>query len=129
MKRFKFNPDDLQNAMANLNNEEIDELMYGAVQLDAKGKILSYNKAESILTGRKPEDVIGKNFFEDVAPCTHTSEFSGRFFEGVKSGEINSMFDYIFDYKMKPTKVKVAIVKSYDNKSYWLLIKRILINE
>lgn len=128
MKRVKFNPDDLQNAMAKLNDKEINELMYGAVQLDAKGTILSYNQAESELTGRKPEDVIGRNFFEDVAPCTHTSEFSGRFFEGVHSGSINAMFDYIFDYQMKPTKVRVIMVKSLDQKTYWLLIKRILMD-
>lgn len=124
MKRVKFEPNDLQNAMATLSDDEIDNLMYGAVELDAEGNILRYNIAESELTGRKPEDVIGRNFFDDVAPCTKSNEFSGRFFRGVKTGEFNAVFEYVFDYEMAPTKVRILMIKSVVRDSYWLLIKR-----
>lgn len=124
MKRVRFEPDDLQNAMANISDEEIDSLMYGAIELDAEGTILTYNQAESELTGRKPADVIGRNFFNDVAPCTRSNEFSGRFFEGVKTGDFNAAFEYVFDYEMEPTKVRIIMIRSAVRETYWLLIKR-----
>jgi photoactive yellow protein len=115
--------------MSSLSDEEIDNLMYGAVELDAEGKILRYNIAESELTGRRPEDVIGRNFFNDVAPCTRSDEFSGRFFNGVKTGEFNAVFEYVFDHEMTPTKVRILMIKSVARDSYWLLIKRKIFDE
>lgn len=127
MKRVRFEPTDLQNALASISDEEVNDLVFGAVELDAQGVILRYNQAESELTGRKPEDVLGRNFFEDVAPCTRSNEFSGRFFEGVKTGDFNATFEYVFDHEMTPTKVRIIMIKSVARESYWLLIKRKLL--
>lgn len=129
MKRVRFERDDLQNAMANISDEDVNKLMYGAVELDSEGTILRYNEAESELTGRRPEDVIGRNFFNDVAPCTRTDEFSGRFFEGVRTGEFNAVFEYVFDHEMEPTKVRIMMIKSITKETYWLLIKRKLASD
>lgn len=129
MKRVRFEPNDLQNAMAGISDEEVNELMFGAIELDSKGKILNFNQAESELTGRKPEDVIGRNFFDDVAPCTRSNEFSGRFFEGVKTGQFNATFEYVFDHEMTPTKVRIIMVKGTERDTYWLFIKRKLSND
>ncbi|MDX1561115.1 MAG: photoactive yellow protein [Marinobacter sp.] len=129
VKRVKFEMEDLENAMSSLTDEEIDNLMFGAIELDAEGTILRYNIAESELTGRKAEDVIGRNFFDDVAPCTKSDEFSGRFFHGVESGEFNAVFEYVFDYQMEPTKVRIIMIKSVAQDTYWLLIKRKLLDE
>lgn len=129
MKRVRFEPDDLQNAMANISDEEVNNLMYGAIELDAEGTILRYNQAETELTGRKAEDVIGRNFFNDVAPCTRSNEFSGRFFEGVKTGEFNAAFEYLFDHEMEPTKVRIIMIRSAAKDTYWLLIKRKLLKD
>ena len=129
MKRVRFEPDDLRNTMANISDEEVNELVYGAVELDPQGTILKYNQAESELTGRKPEEVIGRNFFDDVAPCTRSEEFSGRFFEGVKTGKLNAAFTYLFDHQMTPTKVRIIMIKSIASETYWLLIKRKLVTD
>lgn len=129
MKRVRFEPDDLQNALTTISDEEVNNLMYGAIELDAEGTILRYNKAESELTGRRAEDVIGRNFFNDVAPCTRSNEFSGRFFEGVKTGEFNASFEYVFDHEMEPTKVRIIMIRSVAKDSYWLLIKRKLLKD
>lgn len=129
MKRVLFEPDDLQNALANISDEQVNDLVYGAVELDSEGTILRYNQAESELTGRKPEEVIGRNFFEDVAPCTRSNEFSGRFFEGVRTGEFDATFEYLFDHEMAPTKVRIIMIKSIARETYWLLIKRKLLRD
>lgn len=125
MEKVNFGADDIGNQLANMNDRDIDQLAFGAINLDRNGKILSYNKAEGEITGRKPEEVIGKNFFTEVAPCTKTDEFYGKFKEGVNSGNLSTMFEYTFDYQMKPTKVKVHMKKSLSDDSFWVFVKRV----
>ena len=108
-----------------MDDSQLDNVAFGAIQLDAEGKILQYNAAEGDITGRDPKEVIGKNFFKDVAPCTDSPEFYGKFKEGVQSGNLNTMFEYTFDYQMTPTKVKVHMKKALSGDSYWVFVKRV----
>jgi len=124
-KVLEFGKADIDNVMATLSADDIDQLAFGAVQLDARGHILQYNAAEGAITGRNPKDVIGRNFFADVAPCTDTPGFRGAFDQGVASGALNTMFEYTFDYNMKPTKVKVHMKKALVGDTYWVFVKRL----
>ena len=124
MDFVQFGTDDIENTLSNMKDGDLDNLAFGAIQLDADGKILQYNAAEGDITGRDPKAVIGKNFFKEVAPCTDSKDFSGRFKEGVKNGDLNTMFEYTFDYQMQPTKVKVHMKKALTGDSYWILVKR-----
>ena len=119
-----FGRTDIDNVLARLTAQEIDQLAFGAVQLDAKGTVLQYNAAEASITGRKREDVIGRNFFREVAPCTDSPAFKGAFDAGVRSGDLNTMFEYVFDYRMAPTKVKIHMKKALVGDSYWIFVKR-----
>ena len=125
MEVVQFGNDNIENTLANMKDGDLDQLAFGAIQLDGNGKILQYNAAEGDITGRNPNSVIGKNFFTDVAPCTDSKEFRGRFEEGVKSGELNTTFEYVFDYQMKPTKVKVHMKKALVGNSFWIFVKRV----
>ena len=111
--------------MARLSGKEIDQLAFGAIQLDANGNIVQYNAMEAEITGRDPTAVIGKNFFTSVAPCTNTPIFKGEFDKGVKNGNLNKMFEYTFDYNMKPTKVKVHMKKAVAGATFWIFVKRV----
>ncbi len=125
MEILQFGSDDIENNLANMSDEDLDKLAFGAIQLDASGKVLQYNAAEGGITGRDPKSVIGKNFFKEVAPCTQSKEFQGRFQEGVKNKNLHTMFEYVFDYKMQPTKVKVHMKKALVDDSYWIFVKRL----
>lgn len=120
-----FGKNDIANVLAKLDAKDIDQLAFGAVQLDGSGKVLTYNSAEAGITGRQPASVIGRNFFREVAPCTSTPSFKGVFDAGVKAGELNTMFEYMFDYKMTPTKVKIHMKKAISGDSYWIFVKRL----
>ena len=120
-----FGKNDIANVLAKLSDDDIDQLAFGAVQLDATGKVLKYNAAEVGITGRAAASVIGKNFFRDVAPCTSTSAFKGVIDAGVRAGELNTMFEYVFDYNMAPTKVKIHMKKAISDNSYWIFVKRL----
>ena len=120
-----FGKDDIENKLTKLSPRQIDELAFGAIQLDAQGKILRYNEAEAQITGRSAGAVIGSNFFRDVAPCTNTAKFKGVFDAGVRTGTLNTMFEYVFDYKMTPTKVKIHMKKAISDSTYWIFVKRL----
>ena len=120
-----FGKDDIQNVLSKLTAREVDQLAFGAVQLDGKGPVLQYNAAEASITGRDQKAVIGKNFFRDVAPCTSTPAFKGLFDKGVREGNLNTMFEYVFDYNMAPTKVKIHMKKALSGDTYWIFVKRL----
>jgi photoactive yellow protein len=120
-----FGKADIENVLAKLSTQEVDELAFGAVQLDAKGTILQYNAAEASITGRDAKAAIGKNFFREIAPCTSTPRFKGVFDKGVREGDLNTMFEYTFDYNMQPTKVKIHMKKAIAGDSYWIFVKRL----
>ncbi len=125
MELIRFDSDDIANELAELSDEQIQELAFGAIQVDKEGIILSYNAAEGEIAGRDPKEMIGKNFFDDVAPCTKTDDFYGRFKAGAATGELRAMFEYEFDYNMQPTKVRVHMKSGLASNQFWILVKRL----
>lgn len=125
MEIVKFGSDDIDNTMAQLGDNRVNDLAFGAIKLDKDGNILVYNEAEGAITGRDPKAVVGKNFFTEVAPCTNQPQFQGAFAKGVTEGNLNTMFEYVFDYEMSPTKVKVHMKESLSKDGYWVFVKRI----
>ncbi|MBC8167897.1 MAG: photoactive yellow protein [Bryobacteraceae bacterium] len=115
---------DIDNVLSKMDNAEIEKLPCGAIQLDKGGKILFYNSAEGKITGRSPASVVGKNFFNDVAPCTKTPAFHGEFLKVVRDGTHQAKFQYTFDYEMKATKVTVQLKKAIVGDTYWVLVNR-----
>ena len=120
-----FNKTDIDNVLNRMAEKDIDKLAFGAIELDRNGTVIKYNAAEGAITGRNPTAVIGKNFFRDVAPCTSKPAFKGVFDAGVRDDNLNTMFEYVFDYQMKPTKVKVHMKKALSGGSFWIFVKRI----
>ncbi len=120
-----FNKTDIDNVLNRMAEKDIDKLAFGAIELDRNGTVLKYNAAEGAITGRNPAAVIGKNFFRDVAPCTSKPAFKGVFDAGVRADDLNTMFEYVFDYQMKPTKVKVHMKKALSGGNFWIFVKRV----
>jgi photoactive yellow protein len=123
--RVEFGQDDMDNALAEMTPDQIDSLAFGAIQLDSAGTILSFNATESTLTGRSKQSMIGHNFFNEIAPCCDRPAFRGVFDEGVRNGNLNIIFDYVFDYRMNATRVKVHMKAALADDSYWVFVKRL----
>lgn len=126
MEHITFGSDDIENKVAGMDREQLDQLAFGAIQVDGDGNILEYNAAEGAITGRNPREMIGLNFFRDVAPCADSPEFYGRFREGVERGDLNALFTYVFDEKdLGPLRVKVQMKKALMGDAYWIFVKRV----
>ena len=87
----------------------MDALPFGVIQLDAEGRVTRYSAMESEISGRRREEVMGKNFFTEVAPCTNVQEFAGSFRESVSKKRLNRVFPYLFDFQMPPTRVWIRL--------------------
>jgi photoactive yellow protein len=127
MENIQFEGVNLAELLPRIPDSVKNGLPFGIVKMDLKGTILEYNMAEGELTGVDPKWAIGKNFFDDVAMCTKTQAFYGRFVEGVKKGFFNIVFEYVFDHQQVANKVKVHMFTMPDSmgkKTVMLLVKR-----
>jgi photoactive yellow protein len=108
-----------------LSREELDELPVGVIQLDRDGTVLQYNETESSLARFSRGDVVGRNFFAEIAPCTAVRDFQGRFDEGVRRGELDTTFGYRFRFEDERVK-DVTITMSYRPHAevVWVVVER-----
>ncbi len=111
--------------LKNLNEEQLDELPYGAIRLDKTGKIISYNRFESLLAGIAKENAIGKNFFTEIAPCTDVREFRGRFEEGVAKKKLHEKFRYHFPFRHQPRNVMITLFFHAETDDAWVFVQPI----
>ena len=127
MENINFDGVNLAELLPRIPDSVKNGLPFGIVKMDLTGTILEYNMAEGELTGVDPKWAIGKNFFNDVALCTRTAAFYGRFVEGVKKGFLNVVFEFVFDHQQIATKVKIhmfTLPDSAGKKTVMLLVKR-----
>ena len=124
MEMIKFGSDDLENRLAS-DPSRAELLPFGAILVNQQGDVMRYNHVESGISGRHAGDVVGKNFFNDVAPCAKGQTFYNHFFQAVANGEVNTMFDYQFDYKMQATNVRIHMKSADASRGIWIFIKRV----
>jgi photoactive yellow protein len=105
-----------------MSGAEFDDLAFGVIRLDTAGRVLAYNRTESLYSGLKPQHVIGRDFFRELAPCANTAKFLGKFKDGVAKGAIDVTFDYTFTRLSEPA-VRVHMLKA-PGEDFWLLIER-----
>jgi photoactive yellow protein len=108
-----------------LNENELDTLPVGMIQLDPGGKVLKFNQTESDLARVAKGDAVGKSFFDEVAPCTKVQEFHGRFVAGVEKKSLHTVFDYVFKFRDGRQKnVVISMFYSPSTDTVWVCVER-----
>lgn len=117
--------DEMIRLLDTLSREELDQLPVGVIQLDRAGTVVEYNETESNLARRPRGEVLGRDFFREIAPCTAVRDFQGRFEEGVAQGELETTFGYRFRFPDDRVK-DVTITLSYRPHSgrVWVIVER-----
>lgn len=123
MDVIPFGSQDIDNILQR-EPQRVEKLPFGAVMLDRAGKVVKYNAAEGMIAGRNAADVIGKDFFNQIAPCAKGKRFHGEFLKFHKTGKVNTLFDYEFEYKMKPVRVRIHLKAAPDGQTCWMFVKR-----
>ncbi|MGK2859021.1 MAG: PAS domain-containing protein [Thermoanaerobaculia bacterium] len=123
VQRIELELDRIKDEVGRMSAEEIDDLPFGAIQLDESGNILKYNRYEENFAGRDRVEVVGKNFFRDVAPCTRVRMFFGVFEEGVRRRELDEVFDFVFRFPKGEKHVRIRMVFSrLGTGSVWIFV-------
>jgi photoactive yellow protein len=100
----------------------LDLLPYGIIVVDEDGVILYYNAREEEIANRRREDVLGKNFFAEVAPCAQVREFYGRFKETMQRAGLVADFHFHFPFPERPREVEITLTSFQKDGSNLCLI-------
>lgn len=95
-------------ALHALSDEELDALPFGVIALGEGGRIARYNLAEARFARLDRNAVLGRSFFQEIARCTATPEFQGRF-EDLAGGTATKTvrFGYVFAFRFGAQNVEV----------------------
>lgn len=107
--------------LQSMTAEELDALPFGVVGMTADGTVKVYNRPESELAGLAADTVMGHNFFAEVAPCTNNFMVGQRFLD---EPGLDEQLPYVLTVRMRPTKVKLRMLKSQHHDLMYLLIDR-----
>ncbi len=112
----------LRQRLPSMSAQELDTLNCGVIELSNDGTILQYNATEEHFTGFRRADVLGKNFFGDVAPCTNNQIVRGRFERGVRENVLDVRLFYTFSYRLALVNVTLHLYRDPKSATNWLLI-------
>ena len=99
----------------------LDGLMFGVVGLSTKGEVEVYNTTAAHYGGIKREHVLGQPFFLAVGACMNNFLVAQRFED---EELLDTVLDYVLTYRMRPTPVKLRLLKRPGSQRRYLLIKR-----
>ena len=81
--------------------------------LDPEAIVVKYNKMEESWSRFDRKNVIGENFFLDIAPCTQVKEFFGRYQQLITS-DVADLVQFYFVYMFNRGPVHVNISMSWN---------------
>ncbi len=124
MKGVDMPPTPFAETLLRLSRAEVDDLPYGLVLLDEVGTILLYNRYEASLSRLPSEAVLGKNWFNEIAPCTRVNAFYGRFRDFLAGDEPSIAFWFWFHFLHGSQLVDVVLLRSPDPGQVLLTVTR-----
>lgn len=107
-------------ALDRLDAAGLDALPYGVIRMDRDGIVTAYNAEESRSAGLSPGRVIGRHFFAHVAPCCDNALVAGRY----DADMLDMALDYVFTLRMRPTPVRLRLLKSAGPHMYMLVRRK-----
>lgn len=109
-----------------LNESELDQLDFGVIGFDAKGRVCRYNAYESQAAGLSPARVLGYDLFAAVAPCMNNYLVAQRFEDALSETQtLDATIDYVLTLRMRPVKVKLRLLASPDSALRYVMVKRL----
>jgi photoactive yellow protein len=115
-------PTDLEK-VTHLSPSELDALPFGAIRLDAEGRVVSFNAYEQRQAALQASAVMGRRFSE-VAPCTQVREFVRAVEEGRANGQLDTVLRFVFPRHGALSVVSVRLYLDPPSGQLWLLISQ-----
>ena len=109
--------------LSSLTTEQMDALDYGVIGFDDDGEVFAYNAFESSFTGFQRDEVLGMQMFTELIPCSNNSLVRARYDKAkAESIDLHHTMDYVFTYRMKPTPVRVELLREESTRTNWMLV-------
>lgn len=108
-------------ALEKLDAQGMDALPFGVIGFTSDAMVTTYNATESKNAGLSPQRVLGKHLFEEVAPCMNNFMVAQRFDD---ASELDEIIPYVLTLRMRPTPVRLRLLKSAHCATRYVLIER-----
>ncbi|VVD73817.1 phosphonate transporter [Pandoraea soli] len=108
-----------------LDAGQLDELPYGVIGFTFEFHVTAYNASESRNAGLSPSRVLNRHIFAEVAPCMNNFMVAQRFLD---CATLDDIIPYVLTLRMRPTPVRLRLLKSPDVATCFLLIDRQVTN-
>ncbi|MGI4861702.1 MAG: phosphonate transporter [Janthinobacterium lividum] len=111
-------------SLAELNDADaasLDALPFGVIGLMPDSTVRRYNLAESKTAGLGAARVIGRRFFEEIAPCMNNFMVAQRFED---EAHIDDIIPYVLTLRMRPTPVRLRLLKAPGHDLRFMLVER-----
>ena len=109
--------DDLNRAPA----ASLDDAPFGIIGFGPDYVVNAYNAFEAANAGLSASRVMGKHIFEEVAPCMNNFMVAQRFADEM---DLDAIIPYVLTLRMRPTRVRLRLIKSTRGDNQFLLIDR-----
>lgn len=117
-----FDEPQLARAVERLSQADIDRLPFGAIRLDAEGRVTFYSAAERRLSGYR-DVTLGRAFFAEIAPCMDHPDFRGRIESDHRAGRLDLEFGWIGDFSDQHRELRVRVQSATDG-GIWVFMRR-----
>jgi photoactive yellow protein len=104
-----------------MSPKELDDLAYGVIGMAPDGTVEIYNATESKLAGLSQGRVLGQHLFTAIAPCMNNYLVAQRFDD---EAELDAVIPYVLTLRMRPTPVKLRLLRTAQQARRFLLIQR-----
>lgn len=121
--KLRFVEDSFLDNLDNLSYDQLHNLPFGVIELDDLGIVQFYNNAAYENKYIKEYNILGKNFFTEVAPSMNNFIFIESFHSGVENNDMNFLFPYTFTCKINPTLVKIHFYRTKKKKNFVLIMQ------
>jgi photoactive yellow protein len=121
-----FGKDDIDNSLSKLSGKQIDELAFGAVQLDGPGQDPALQRRRKrCITGRIASAVIGTELLPRRRPVHQHARASRACSTPASGRQPEHHVRVRVRLQHGPTKVKIHMKKAISDDSYWIFVKRL----
>lgn len=104
-----------------MTKKQADRLPFGVVGMSRDGLVELYNQMEANLAGLPEASVAGEPFFSNVGQCMNNWMVAQRFED---EAELDTIIDYVLTLRMRPTPVRLRLLKGPSFSRRYILIKR-----
>ena len=116
-----FSKPDAFQVLETMDQQSMDQLDFGVIRMTRDGIIKAYNQFELNLSGNQRDEVLGKSFFQQIAPCTNNFMVAEKYQTKLA---LDEELDYVFTYRMEPTKVRLRLLAAPDSDHQYLLVEK-----